>query len=196
MTWDWSAVEAIATCVLALGIGAVFWQIIVTRESTRKNTGAQLAVDLLHLFRNEDTKNTLRFIYNLKDMNHLSEAEKHRIENVLDRFTLLGDLVNRGIIAEDMAIKIGPSALRCWYKLVNYIRIEREERGYMFEDYEGFTERVLKVYRDEGIKVLFRKEDETKNINLVTELGNKEICPRSFKQIKKDNKKKRKEVTR
>ena len=123
-TWGWSAVQAIATCVLAAGIGVAIWQIIITRENTRKSTSAQLAVELLRELRSEEVKDHLRYIYNLspKDMQYLRNRDKNLIESVFDKFHLLGDLVERGIIEKRFATELGPAALRCWYQLFDYLK--------------------------------------------------------------------------
>lgn len=188
--WGWTAIEAIATFVLVIGIGAALWQVFATRESTRKSTTAQLAIDILREFRNEESKNTIRFIYQLKseDMNNLCSTDLHRIESILDKFQLLGTLVEQKIIYGELSVGLGPSAFRCWYKLLKYIREQREKRGFLYEQYEGYTEYCLNYFKNLGFKVLFQSEDGTGNINLVTELLKEEIKPRSFKKIKKDAK--------
>ena len=69
-TWGWTAVYAIATCVLAGGIGVAIWQIIETRRSTnkqlnaaRESTNAQIAVELFKELRSTDALKKLRSIY-------------------------------------------------------------------------------------------------------------------------------------
>jgi hypothetical protein len=183
---DWAALEAIFTWMLA---GGLFFAILQVYQAG-KNTNAQLTVELFRELRSEEAKNALRFIYKLsaEDVQHLRGEDSYKIESVLDKFQLLGALVNQGIIDKRLAIQIGPAALRCWYKLVKYIREERRKRGFLFEDYEGFAECSLNYSRDMGIKVLFQREGGTDNIDLVTELQNKEIRPRSFAEIKKDMK--------
>ena len=189
-TWGWTAVQAIATGLLVLGIIVAIWQIRVARENTRKSTSAQLAVELLREFRSEEVKDTLRFIYTLstKEMQYLRTKDKYQIERVFDKFHLLGDLVERGIIEKRFAIQLGPPTLRCWYQLIEYIKEERNRRGYFYEPFEGFVECCLSSFRDMGIKVLFQRKGETDNINLVAELQKEEIRPRSFKEIEKDAK--------
>jgi hypothetical protein len=190
-TWGWTALEAIATVILVIGIGVALWQVFITRESTRKNTTAQLAIDILREFRNEESKNTLRFIYqlNVEDINNLCAPDLYGIESILDKFQLLGTLVNQKIIYGELSIGLGPPAFRCWYKLFRYIREQREKRGFLYEQYEGYTEYCLNYFNNLGFKVLFQREGGTDNVNLVTELQKKEIRPRSFKEIEKDAKK-------
>ena len=108
-------------------------------------------------------------------MKYLRTTDSYKIERVLDKFQLLGDLVERGIIEKRFAIQLGPPALRCWYQLVEYINEERRRRGYLYENFEGFAECCLDSFRVMGIKVLFRRKEGTENINLVVELQKEEI---------------------
>ncbi len=129
-TWGWTAVGAIATCVLA---GGIFLAILQIRQMQR-STHAQLAVSLFGELRDENILNTVREIYRLKpnDIRSLltSTEEKdiklaHSIEGVLDKFELLGALVAQRIIDKRLAIEAygGPPVLKCWYQLgENYIK--------------------------------------------------------------------------
>jgi len=60
-TWGWSAVEAIASSILALGIIVVIKQV---REA-KKSTQAQIAMGLYTELRSEEAVKKLRSIYKL-----------------------------------------------------------------------------------------------------------------------------------
>ena len=156
--WDattWQIVAAIATWLLA---GGVVFAILQVRQA-RKSTNAQLAVELFRELRSEETKENLRSIYNLRtqDAKNLTDYQKIRIDHVLDKFELLGALVKQGIIDERLAIEAfaGPPALRCWYQLAEYIKGERKKRGFFLKNYEEFTKRTFKHFKDKGIHLAF-----------------------------------------
>jgi hypothetical protein len=188
-TINWEAVAAIATCVLAGGIGVAIWQIVVTRKNTnrqleeaRKSTNAQLAVELFRELRNKEALEIFRFIYTLKpqeEVKSLPAVDRHNIDYLLDRFDLLGKLVNRKIIDKPLAVESfgGPRVLRCWFQLGHYIRQVQSERGYYVVNYEDFTHQTLKYLDNEGAKVGFKNPQVTPPVtieDLVQELKERE----------------------
>ena len=199
MQIDWQMVAAIATCVLAGSLFAAIWQIKVTRKSTN----AQLAVNLFRELRSEETKNTLRFIYQLRaeDIQHLCRTDIHNIDSILDKFEMLGGLVNRDVIDKPLAIETyaGASALRCWYQLCQlYIRKEQEKRGYYCENYENFARLSLDYFKKAVVRVKFHLEGEEDKELVFEELQKDELRPRNFAEIRRDreNKKDKREVWR
>jgi hypothetical protein len=155
-TWvGWQGVAAIATGVLA---GGIVFAILQVRQA-RKGTNAQLAVELFKELRSEETKNILRFIYQLDrdKIQFLPDTEKHAIDGLLDKFELLGTLVDKGIIDRRLAIEAyaGPPALRCWHQLVLYIKGERKRRGFFLKNYEYFSECSFKHFKDKEVKIAF-----------------------------------------
>lgn len=188
--WGWASVQAMATAALALGLVFTLLQVYINRENARKSNTAEMGIEVLRDFRDEETKDTLRFIYQLsrQDIPRITSDEKHRIESLLDKFQLLGTLVKKDIIDRELAADLGPAAFRTWYKLHKYIREEREKRGFFYEQYEGYTEYCLEYFKETGFKVLFQKEGDGENVDLVKELDKPEIRPRSFAQIKQDAK--------
>jgi len=150
-TWDWNMLGVFATWVLAGGIFFVFWQIMEARRSTN----AEVAVGLSQELRDKDVLNTLREIYEHKpsDLKRLVNSSKendkelrHRIEHVLDKLELLGALAAQGIIEEQIAIEVygGPTALKCWYQLQEFIDGVRADRGIFCKYVQDFTKRTLK----------------------------------------------------
>lgn len=77
---------------------------------------------------------------------------------------MLGSLVNKEIVDKQLAIEAfgGAPALRCWYKLVGYIRNETCKRGYFLDNYEVFTRASLEYFDKKDAKVNFYKEDSSK----------------------------------
>jgi len=179
-TWGWTAVEALATCIVAGGIGVAIWQIIVTRESTskqieatRRSTNAQIAVYLFRELRDPERKKTIRNIIYQHDRDEIEvwldddkrdsegiENNIQDIDHVLDWFDLLGGLVTRGIVDDRLAIDAfaGRSALRCWYQLAAYIRRQQRKRGAFAENYEDFAHRAWIHFRDRRIRLVFRNK--------------------------------------
>jgi hypothetical protein len=184
---DWTAVGAIATCVLAGGIGFAIWQI---REA-RRSTNAEVAVDLFEDLRNAETVEKLRSIYDLEsdDFKCLPSDKKKEIDYVLDRFEMLGALTLNKIIDKKLAIETyaGPPALRCWYKLCHYVREEQETRGYYVENYELFVRLCLDYFKKANVRVMFyKKGKEDEGIDLLTELEKNQLSPRSTRKIKRE----------
>ncbi len=203
-TWGWSAVAAIATVILAIGVFVGFWRAKKQLEAARKSTNAQIAVELFRVLRSAESKKTLGLIYKLspEDVTYLPRGTdkylkyKNEINNLLDKFEMLGSLVNHGIIDKSLAIEAygGPPALRCWYKLVDYIREETSKRGYFLQNYEAFARVCLDYFDDRHIEVNFYEEAEDGKIlsivNLIDLLKLDISCsPRSLKEIKRDRKK-------
>ena len=207
--WDWRVLAGIATWVLAGGVFLAFSQI---REA-RKSTNAQLAVELFKELRSQKTKHTLGLIYRLRPENieRLNERPntnigiknlKDEINSLLDKFEMLGSLVNRGIVDKSLAIEAygGAPALRCWYCLAGYIREEEKSwRGFFLQNYEDFTRTCLEHFNREQVKIKFYKENSTDEpIDLVQffkglQKGD-EHYPRSLKGIKRYRTKKDKKV--
>ena len=181
---NWVALGAIATCVLAAGVFFAIWQI----WETRRSNNAQVAVGLFKQLRDAEAVGRLRSIYALKsdDFRRLSSQERNDIDYVLGRFEMLGALTLNKIIDKKLAIETygGAPALKCWYKLYNYIREVQDMRGYCFENYELFVGLCLEYFKEHNIRVKFYKEgEENKRINLVTELTNSKHSSRSREEI-------------
>jgi len=195
-TWPgWTAVAAIATSVLALTIFAAIRQI----EEARRSTNAQIAVSLFRELRSPEAVEMLRTIYALTpdDFKYsVKEEIGKKIDHVVYRFDLLGGLVRKGIIDEELAIEsyAGAPALRCWYKLCkHYIRKVQDERGFYAENYEDFARRSLNYFRrghfkKRHIHVFYRNGKEEPAIDLVIELQKEELHPRSMKEIERERK--------
>ena len=157
--WDWQVLTAVATWVLA---GGVFLAILQIYQA-RKSTNAQIAVELFRELRIEGSKDTLRLIYNRlgANTNYIGiEKIKIQVNGLLDKFEMLGNLVDNGIIDPPLAIEAygGPPALRCWYCLAKYIRAEERKRGYFLQHYEAFVRRCLDYFREEKVEIKFHKE--------------------------------------
>lgn len=194
--WDWEVLTGFATWVLAGSIFLAIWQIIVTRESTTeqlkaatKSTNAQIAMDLFKELRDAKTIEMLRTIYDLpydlstaEGLKKLKNNEKKDIDYVLDRFDVLGVLVQKKIVNEELAIDVyaGTPSLRCWYRLHKYIKEVRDERGYFGVNIEDFAARSLEHFDKHKIKVKFYWMDDKKIHkveNLVKELQESEFPP-------------------
>jgi hypothetical protein len=193
ITKDWQIVAAIATWLLA---GGLIFAILQIRQA-RRSTNAQLAMELFRELRNDRVLEILRHIYNIspkQDSNYLTPIHRQDIDYVLNRLTTLGILVNEGVVDKTLAIEgfSGPAVVRCWHQLFNYIKQYQENMGDYIENYEGFVNCCLKYFTKADIRVEF-KNDYAQIQDLVTELAqDKERCPRSLKEIKRDRKKRAK----
>jgi hypothetical protein len=150
--WDfigWEAVGAIATCILAGGVGVAIWQIIVTRkntnkqlEETRKSTNAEITVGLFDKLRDKQILDTERDIIYKIDAETIkgfatadATTEREDIGRVLDWLDMLGILASKEIVDKDLTIMgfAGVTAVRCWYKLTSFIKEMRPKRGFYAE---------------------------------------------------------------
>ncbi|MBN1643902.1 MAG: hypothetical protein JW856_03700 [Dehalococcoidales bacterium] len=186
--FNWVAITAIATWVLSGGVLAAIWQI----GEARKSTNAQIAMDLFRELREDETVEKLQRIYHLtqSDKNQLSPIAKNNIRHILDRFEILGILVEKGIVDKDIAIHTygGASALRCWYKLHPYIEQMSEELGPWKINYEGYTRLCLDYFINHNLPVKLCIEG--KDIDILAELQEAKSKPRSWTEIKRDMKEK------
>ena len=188
-TWGWTAVGALATCILAGGIFFAIWQIMEARRSTN----AQIAVDLFRELRGYETIERFRSIYGLKPVDFkwsLPADKKKDIDDVLGKFELVGALAAIKIINKKLAIEPygGPAALRCWYILHQYIKEVRDNRGYYCANYEGFTRLCLDYFHDAGMKVKLQRKGENDKELVFIELQKPELKPRTYEKIEKDRK--------
>ncbi len=163
------AASQIATIILAAGVGFVFWQVYEARKTARKNTTAQIAIELFRELRKPESIDRLRNIYdNELDENQFRDSKFERselgrnIDYILDRYDTLGNLVMHDIIDKEIAIETyaGTSALRVWYRLAMYIRLMGEERGYYATNFEDYVRKSYDYFKERDIKVWFRVEGQ------------------------------------
>jgi hypothetical protein len=178
--------NSIPTLILALGIFLTLWQIV----EGRKSTNAQIAMDLFKELREDETVEKLHIIYNRaeNDERQLSPIAQNNIRHILDRFEVLGILVEKGIVDKDLAIHAygGASALRCWYKLHHYISQMSDEIGPWKINYEIYTRRCLEYFIKNKIPVKLSANGN--NIDILKELQKPAIKPRNRKEMEKTRK--------
>ncbi|TES82784.1 MAG: hypothetical protein E3J92_03970 [Dehalococcoidia bacterium] len=187
-TWGWAAVAAIATCVLAGSVFLAFWQI----GQARRSINAQTALDVFRELRNPETVETLRLIYELTqdDLKNMPIETSKEIDHVIDKYAALEVWVNNGIIDKKIAMESGPPALRCWYRLHSYVESTRNKRGYYGDNFEALARLALDYCRKNKIQVLLWQEGHKgEDIDLIAELQDERIRPRSRKEIRNDRKK-------
>ncbi len=187
--WDWTEIMAIATWILAAGVGVAIWQAAHSKsqadkqaEVSRNSMKAQIAVELFDMLRHTNILDTFRKIYNLEPaqvrrlLEHPNKADvvlRQQIGGVLDKFELLGALVHQGIIDEHIAIEVygGPSVLKCWYQLgADYIKRVREKRGLFCKYVEDLASRTFNYQRKSASKeewICFSRGAAGKTINLI-----------------------------
>jgi hypothetical protein len=118
--------QSVPAWLLAIAASITLFITIYQSEQSRKSTNAQIAMGIFKELRSLETVRRLQAIYKREDNdpNKLHDTENDDITYIVDRFEILGILVDKGIVDEDIAINAygGASALRCWYKLHNYIK--------------------------------------------------------------------------
>jgi hypothetical protein len=201
---NWSVLSGVATWILALGVFIAIIQIQQSRnaaneqaEETRKNINAQIAIDLFDRLRSKEMKETLRFIYSLNkdDLPPIYVKDLYRIEDLIDIFDLLGNLVVQEIVEKKLAIEAyaGPPALRCWYQLSRFLRELEKERGTYVINYEDFVRLTYDYFVKEKMP-LNLKNFRGEIIPVIDEIGNwirngDERRPRRLSEIKSDRNK-------
>jgi len=177
--------------ILAIGVLSSMWLTWWQVREARLSTNARLIIEISRELRGEDNINSLSYIYSLR-LEHFKEGKIQvgKIEHVINRLSMLGVLVAKGIIYEELAIKslAGTTSLRCWYQLHPYIKQTQTNRGYFGEDFEDFTRRSLDYFKDANIQVLFSIEGDTNKIDLVIKLQENDFLPRSKEEIERDRK--------
>ncbi len=183
----WTAVYAIATVVLVLGVIFTFFQL----REVRKGRNSQLAAQLYQSFRTKEVKETLSKVYHAASSNPEAHLTKEEMESILDNVSLVGLLVAQGILDKTLAIRVfGHWSIRCWSRLSSYVeRIRRERGGYYSRYLEDFAKRSIKYYIEHDPKdqwIYLTIEGKNKE-NLVEDLKEKllskrELCIANFKR--------------
>ncbi|ADJ25521.1 hypothetical protein Dehly_0194 [Dehalogenimonas lykanthroporepellens BL-DC-9] len=184
-TTFWQALTAVAVVVLAIGL---FYAVNKYLQFRRRDD-ARLAIDFFRDLRSDEFKAVIRSIYGVKtgEWSGLADYQRVRIDHLVDWFNLLGAVTRNREINENLAIETlgGPTAIRCWYRLVPYLRQETERRGFFCDDFEDFTRRSLTHFRRRGITIWFSWGDE--RVELVEHLQQADIKPRSIEEIRFQN---------
>jgi hypothetical protein len=198
--WNWLELQAIATWFLLLGVVLTVLHV----QQARKSTNAQIAVELFKQLRDPNFTKTLRkTIYDNK-----SEAIKafidddkkketvSKIEHIIDRFDILGALVAKKIVDEEIAIEAfaGPPALRSWYQLAPFVRELQKRRGFYCIYYEDLSRRSLEHFNNNNIEIWLQLKWNRRRIPLVKELiklveRRDDLRPRSLGEINKGGQK-------
>jgi hypothetical protein len=138
-TTFWQALTAVAVTVLAIG----FFFAINKYLQFRRRDDAKLAIDFFRDLRSDDFKAVIRSIYSVRpeQWSTLADYQRVRIDHLVDWFNLLGAVTRNREINENLAIETlgGPTTIRCWYRLLPYLRQESERRGFFCDDFEDFT---------------------------------------------------------
>jgi hypothetical protein len=180
--------NSIPALILAWGVVVAIWQI----NETRKSTKAQLVVEVFRELRNPDTIETLREIYELTqdDLQDMPIEKSKKIDHIIDKYAALEIWAAKGIIDKEIAVEVGPTVLRCWYRLHSYIENTRRQRGYYGDNFEALVRLALDHFRKNNMRVmLWPAGHQGEEVNLVIDLQDEKIRPRSLKEIKKDRRK-------
>lgn len=163
------SLAGIGTWLIAFGLFVAFWQY----KQMRRSTNAQVAVGLYLELRSEDTMmRTLRYIYSHSPGKLASARGKTKddIDSLVDRLDLLAALAIHGVVDKKLAIEAygGPSYLKCWLQLYQFIQDARIMRGRRFcENTEEFALRTYCHYerlyknREDHWPRYYRREGDT-----------------------------------
>jgi len=169
-TWGWTAVAAIATCVLAGGVFLAVWQ----QWESRRRAKLQFTERRLEILNTPDFKEGLEIIYK-KTPSKLSELKKEDLDKVvpvLEHLHTLGLLVKEGYAHKELAIEAHRGKfIRCWYKLMPCICYERKERGKYGEGIEYLAKEAYKYQKKK-----LRKEAWVKLDGKVCEIDISKSC--------------------
>jgi hypothetical protein len=182
--WNWQVLGAIATWVLAAGVGVAVWQVSDNRyhadeqaKQARNSTNAQIALDLFFKLRSSDSMKILRSVYSKKSKSIEEVKSNIKVEDIdliLDNLGIVGRLIIQDILDEKLAIEAfgGVSVIRCWYQFGGYIKELRRKRGLQYGSYfEDFASRALehfKNFKSDWIRMYHGEGDES--FDLIQEL--------------------------
>jgi hypothetical protein len=178
----WQAIGAI--CLVILTIGFIIG--IVKYLQFRRRDDAKLAIDLFRDFRSDEFKSVIRSIYSVKpeQWSTLADYQRVRIDHLVDWLNLLGAVTRNKEINENLAIETlgGPTAIRCWYRLLPYLRQETARRGFYCDTFEDFTRRSLIHFKERGVPIWFNWGSE--RVELIALLQKPELKPRTMEEIR------------
>lgn len=134
MQWTMDAIVGaiVGFVTVTILIGAVFfaWRQV---RAARLGIHAQIMIGLVENLRNSETIDGLRLIYGKKpeEIQKSSRDDMEKIGRILDRLDMIGHLAYQGVLNEYLVAEAfaGPTALRCWHQLRQYIEKNRETRG-------------------------------------------------------------------
>lgn len=137
----------IVTCIIAfvaiLGVILSLHQL----KSMRRSSDLQFAMQVMQELRSLEWTEKFKRIYDIQELNQIKTDNylRNDSERALDRLEYVGIMLARGYIPEDLTVKlIGGLPLRCWYKLGEYVKEVRKERGHYARFMEDFVKRSLK----------------------------------------------------
>lgn len=180
----WQAATAVAVIIFTIG----FFFAVSKYLQFRRRDDAKLAIDLFRDFRSDEFKAVIRSIYAVKTdgWNNLADYQRVRIDHLVDWFNLLGAVTRNREINENLAIETlgGPTAIRCWYRLLPYLKQETARRGFFCDHFEDFTRRSLAHFKVRNIPIWFSWGEE--RVELVAHLQNPDIKPRTMEEIRQN----------
>jgi len=168
--WGWSAVEAIATCFLVVGIVVAIWQLWETRKRVR----IEFTERRLEGLNTPDAKEALQIAYEKtpSKLSDLAEKDRVKLVQLLEHMQALGLLVERGYADKKLAIEAHRGKfIRCWYKLKPCICYERHEGGKYGEGIEYLAKEAYKYQQKK-----FPRDKWVKLNNKVCEIDINESC--------------------
>jgi hypothetical protein len=133
---------AVITAFLTSGVIAAWHQL----RQTRNNTVLQLIDSTASYLRSDEALEALKSIYHLNPEQVKSLKLNHQQRRVLETLETLGEMVNEKLVDEKPIVRIwaGILALRCWYKLCDYIEGQRPCRGTIYcENLEDLASRAI-----------------------------------------------------
>jgi len=151
-TW----INLITMLFTAIAAIAVVGGICVARQElrqTRRNTILRLIDSTSSYLRSDEALEALNSIYdlNLEQVKSLVELNLQQ-RRVLETIETLGEMVNEKLVDSKPVVRIwaGVLALRCWYKLHDYIKRQRDDRGTIYcENLEDLARRAIWYVRKE-----------------------------------------------
>ena len=178
-TWI-NLVAAGFTAILAIGVLLAWRQL----QQTRKTTNLQLILSMSSRLRSDEALKALQSIYGLtpEEAKSLETLTPQQVA-VLETIEMLGEMVNEKLVDSSPVIRIwaGILALRCWYKLRDYIERQRIDRGTIYcENLEDLASRTIAYANEKRPNQDWIRLDGE---NIIDEISKKdELRPRSIKE--------------
>ena len=169
-SWGWTAVGAIATCFLVVGIVVAIWQL----RETRRQTKTEFTEKRLEELNSTDSKEGLQIIYKRvpSKLSDLEKENRDKVIQLLERMHTLGLLVEKGYANKELAIEAHRGKfIGCWYILKPCICYEREKAGKYGEGIEYLAKEAYKYQRKNLPRKQWLKID-----NEVCEIDISESC--------------------
>jgi hypothetical protein len=155
--WDWAAITAIATWILASSIFIAIWQ----QFESKKRARIEFTERRLELLNSKDLQEGLDIAQKKRPLklSDLPENDQVKLRHSLELLQSLGLLVKLGYAEKELAIiEHRGKYIKCWYVLKLLFDYERKARGKYGEGIEylakeSYKYQIQHIPRNEWVKL-------------------------------------------